>query len=243
MKKGKIVGIIAVCAICIVAFVWFRVSSNDKHISQKEAEEIAKNLVGGEVTFITESSNKWYTFTDAKGNEFSVMSFLSRPSIDGAIIKTAPLELSVNDNYLDAVFDNQQDKMIEILERYGFGECLGDSFKGFNDICLEVNLGNPEENKEVLKNFVAAGVEIDALLDISYDKRFYVDNGMKLTEQDAPSMRISFVTEGNFEGIGMREYSYEVIAFGFSTSADTRWTFDSLYEKLKKDIDNLEIAD
>ncbi len=240
MKKGKLVCIVA---ICVVVIVWFRACSDDKHISRREAEEIAQNLVGGEVFFITEDSTKRYVFRDENGYEFVVQSSLSKPTLDGAIVKNAPLELYVSDDYADEVFDYHQSEMIEILERYGFGECLGHSFKGLNDIALEVKLGSPKENREVLDNFVAAGVEIDALLDITYNKRCYVDNGMKSFEEDAPYMKISFVTEGNFEGIGMREYSYEIITFEFSTSADTRWTYDRLYEEIMKGIDDLEIAD
>lgn len=49
MKKKRIIFLIV---IFIITIILFRACSDDKHITQKDAEEIANALTGGEATFI-----------------------------------------------------------------------------------------------------------------------------------------------------------------------------------------------
>ena len=45
------------------------------------------------------------------------------------------------------------------------------------------------------------------------------------------------------EGKDIDEICVDIVSFDFSISSDTRWTFDSLYEEAKKDLDSLELVD
>lgn len=107
-------------------------------------------------------------------------------------------------------------------------------------IDLEVNEGTPEENQKIMKNFVAAGVEIDTLLDMTFDKD-YLKNNYSSLESGVAGMRVSFYR--TLEDKDMRELCVEVVSFDFSTSSGTRWTFDSLYEAIKDQVEDIEIAE
>ncbi len=241
MKKRRWIFIVA---ICIIAIMLFRACSGDKHITQREAEKIANNLVGGGVTFInSEKSDSGtyikYVFKDAKGNTFAVTSRLSRAEIDGAKANVGPYYLYVSTDYDKAIEKCNQDKITEILKSYGFGDCLGSSFNGFIGIVLEVNVGSAEENHDVLKNFVAAGVEIDAMLDLTFDREYLKNNYGAWGDSDVPGMSIRFFE--NMEDGDRKQV--DSAGFLFSTSSDTRWTCDSLYEDVIGDIVELEIAE
>ena len=219
--------------------------TNDKHITQSQAEKIANDLVGGEVTFIkseeTEDSNSIdYLFTDSKGYTFTITSNLSSPKIDGATAKYLPLECHVHDNYFEAVLTCNEDKIMDILEDYELEDYLKYSFGDVKLISLEVNSGTPEENQEILNNFVAAGVEIDTLLDMTYDKEYFTKTHYPFYFYGDISMNILFIKIP--ESADTQERSVRA-SFDFSTSPDTRWTTNTLYETIKNDLENLEIAD
>lgn len=240
MKKKRIIFLII---IFIIAIILFRACSDDKHITQKDAEEIADALTGGEATFIKaeKKDNEEvinYMFTDTRGNTFTITSALCEFGMDGAIAEGSPLELHIENNYYRVMVENNEDKIREILERYGFGDrILGGNVTG---MLFEVNAGTPEENQEILSRFVAAGIEIDALLDINTDRKL-LEKKYVFYEHEIPHMAITFYK--SLEDKGNREAFIDGAGYYFSLSPDTRWTFDSLYEELKGNLIELEIAE
>lgn len=242
MKKKRIIFLIV---IFIIAIMLFRACSDDKHITQKEAEEIADALTGGKATFVkTEAGDNPkrldYIFNDTKGTTFTIISSLNRPSIDGATVEGLPLYLYVFSDYHNAIVTCNEDKIREILERYGLGDWIAHSSQGMRYINLEGYVGTPEENQEILNKCIAAGVEIDALFGMTIDKAYF-ESGELPFEIRLPYMRIAF--NKKLEGKDIDEICIDIVSFDFSTSSDTRWTFDSLYEEAKKDIDSMELVD
>lgn len=237
MKIGKR---ICVIAICIIVIIWFKACSDDKHISQKKAEEIANSLVDGGVNFVSYGSNKQYFFLDEKGNVFTITSTWSGGDMDDVTIETVPLQREVSDSYGEVIFTDHWYEIENILEKYGFNQEFETSFCEGEGIHMETVLGTPEKNQEILNNLVSAGVEIDALLDMTYNKMYYIDNGIGMKESHVPFMEIVFYEEQ--DGKEGSEIVCETIRFEFSTSPDTRWTFDRLYEEVKKGMNNLEIT-
>lgn len=242
MKKRKIIFLIV---ICIIAIMLFRACSDDKHITQKEAEKIAKALAGNETTFVkSEIKNDGkvidYVFTDTRETTFTITSCLFEPNIDGAIAEGFPLERDITTDYDYAIVKCNEDKIREILERHGLNDWLGNSFKGFGGIDLEGYVGTPEENQEILNKFIAAGVEIDALLSMTMDRTYFESLEFPFFIS-VPNMTIRF--NKKLEGKDIDEICVDIINVNFSTSSDTRWTFDSLYEEAKKDIDSIELVD
>lgn len=98
-----------------------------------------------------------------------ITSALCEFGMDGAIAEGSLLELHIENDYYRVMAENNEDKIREILERYGFGDrILGGNVTG---MLFEVNAGTSEENQEIVSRFVAAGIEIDALLDINTDRK------------------------------------------------------------------------
>lgn len=223
----------------------FRACSDDKHITQKEAEKIAKALAGNETTFVkSEIKNDGkvidYVFTDTRETTFTIISSLNRPSIDGATVEGLPLYLYVFSDYHNAIVTCNEDKIREILERHGLGDWIAHSSQGMRYIDLVGYVGTPEENQEILNKCIAAGVEIDGLLGMTIDKAYF-ESGELPIEIRLPYMRIEF--NKKLEGKDRDKICIDIVSFDFSTSPDTRWTFDSLYEEAKKDIDSIELVD
>ena len=240
MKKRRIIFLIV---ICIIVIMLFRACADDKHITQKDAEEIAAALTGGEATFVSSGKKEnqntlYYVFTDTRGNTFTITSALCEFGMDGAIAEGSPLELHIENDYYHVMVENNEDKIREILERYGLSDRMaGNDFTG---MLFEVNAGTPEENQEILSRFVAAGIEIDALLDINTDRKL-LEKKYVFYEHEIPHMTITFYK--SLEDKGNREAFIDGAGYHFSLSPDTRWTFDSLYEELKGNLIELEIAE
>lgn len=240
MKKTRIIFLIIICSIVIMLF---RACSDDKHITQKDAEKIANALTGGEATFVSSGKKEnqnvlYFIFTDAKGTTFTITSVLCHFGMDGAFAENSPLELSIKNDYYSVMIENNEDKIQEILERYGLiDRMVGNNF--FRMV-FEVNAGTPEENQETLSRFVAAGIEIDALLDINTDRKL-LEKKYVFYEHEIPHMTIRFYQSPGDKG--NRGAFIDGAGYYFSISPDTRWTFDSLYEELKSGLTGLEIAE
>lgn len=237
--------------ICIISTMLLGACAcaDEKHITQSQAEEIAEDLVGGEVTFVETKKDDdrgsiYYIFTDSKGITFTITSGLSKGQIDGATAEFLPFECHVFDDYDEAVLIGNQDKIMEILESYGLDDYLQRSNFDLGSIDFDINLGTPEENQEILKKITAAGVEIDALLDITYD----IEYGEKTKDEyfsygycAAPYMHIEFIEK--LENQDRKQRCVDIATPDFSVSDDSRWTADSLYKAIKDELEDVEIAE
>ena len=231
--------------ICFLSITMLTSCVDDKHITQKDAQKIANELLGEEVTYVetqeTSDAVIYYVFTDSKGNTFSIISVLAEPSIDGATIEGFPRENIVNDDYHKAVITCNEEEILKILEKYGLDGYLESDLSVRDDIDLEVYTGTPEENQEIVNNFVAAAVEIDTLLSITYDKDYRQKTKYSYDSYSFASMRLTF--NKILEGKDIPEICVDIASFDFSLSEDTRWTVDSLYEHVVTKLEKVELAE
>lgn len=216
---------------------------DEEHISQSTAEKIAAELTGGDVTYVTTEEADTpnhinYIFTDSKGTAFSITSCLSQDGLDGATI--GPYHCSVVDNYGEAVMQYNKEQIEQILKEHG----LEDYHVSMRSVDFDIYCGTPEENRDILNQIAAAGAEIDALLDMTYDTDYakktqdeYFSYGVCLV----PHLHVQFSKK--LEGKAISELCVDIASVDFSTSDDTRWTADSLYEAMKSDLDKIEIAE
>ncbi len=242
MKKGRIIWIIVICLLSITIL---RSCSDDRHITQKQAEKIANDLMGGGVTFVEtqkiSATNIHYVFTDSKGNTFSIISTLTKPNIDGATVDILPLENNVTDDYSYAVLACNEDAIMGILEKYELDDYLKGKISTSYSFSLETYIGTPEENQKIVNNFVAAAVEIDTLLSMTYDRDYRKKNQYPYDSYKFAGMSLGF--NKILENKDIPEICVDIAHFEFPTTADTRWTVDSLYEEIKKDLDKVELVE
>ena len=97
----------------------------------------------------------------------------------------------------------------------------------------------------MLKKFAALGAEIDAVLDMKfnrdYDKEIREDNYYSYSSDLYTTYRISFykLTDNPEHP----EHCMDVAHPKFSVSEENRWTAESLYEAMLEDIDSMEVAE
>ena len=241
----KIIRIIWIIVICFLLITILRSCSDDRHITQKQAEKIANDLMGGGVTFVEtkkiSATNIHYVFTDSKGNTFSIISTLTKPNIDGATVEILPLANNVTDDYSHAVLACNADAIMEILEKYELDDYLSGKISTGYYFFLDVYVGTPEENQKIVNNFVAAVAEIDNLLSMTYDRDYAQKTKYPYSSYKYAGMGLRF--NKVLENKDISEICVDIGNFEFSTTADTRWTVDSLYEEIKKDLDKVELAE
>ena len=241
MKK-----LITIC-ICALILSIFGGCGDEDHITQKEATKVAEGLTGGEVTYVeTETvsdTHVEYKFTDSKGNTFSVISSLCKPSIDGATIKYSPYYCYITDNYQKSVLANNIDEAKQILDKYGLTEYINNIYD--NEINLKFYTGTPEENRDMLERIAAAGTEIDALLNMTYDKEYYKTIKGKYSKATGNPLDIELQVEiyKKLENQDREEMVIDIAHPDFSITDDTRWTAESLYKAMLEDIDSTDIAE
>jgi len=239
MKK-----LLIIC-VCTLMLVILGGCGDEEHITRKEATKIAEGLTGGEVTYVeTETvsdTHVEYKFTDSRDNTFSIISYLSKPSIDGAILKYSPYDCSVSNNYQKTVLANNIEAIKEILDKYGFTDNIKIIFD--DTITLKFYLGTPEENRNLLKEIAKAGAEMDALLSINYDKEYY--SSIKGKYDIINPVDVGFNAEfyKKLENQNREEMVIDIAHPDFSISDDTRWTADSLYKAMLEDMDSTDIAE
>lgn len=221
---------------------------DEKHISQEEAKKIAGELTGGDVTYVkTEEVNSEhieYLFTDSKGNTFSIISGLRQQSIDDSK-EFGPYYCWVTDDYREIVMENNKEGIRQILEKYGFTDNIEESLREARFITFDFYCGTPEENRDVVERLAAAGAEIDVLLNMTYDAEYkdkikgrYYDYSGVLTS----GLRIDFYKklENNSD---KTEILVDIASPEFSVSDDKRWTKESLYEAIKSELEDVQIAE
>lgn len=219
---------------------------DEKHISQKEAQVLAEGMTGGEVTYVkTEEITKTeilYYFTDMKGTTFPIRSTLRQQSIDDSK-PFGPYDCYVYDDYEEVVWLKNKDAVMTLIEKHG----MMDYFDYIHDTGLTMRcyVGTPEENRELLEKFATLGAEIDALLDMSfnrdYDKEIKEDKYYSYSSNLYTTYNISFYKQtGNPEH---PEHCMDIAHPDFSVSEENRWTAESLYEAMLKDIDSMEVAE
>ena len=241
----KIERIIWIIVICLFSITMLTSCVGDKHITQKEAEKIANDLIGGGVTFVemqkVSATNIHYVFTDSKGNIFSIISTLTKPDIDGATVDILPMENSVTDDYSQAVLACNEDAIMKILEKYELVDYLKGKISTNYSFSLDTYIGTPEENQKIVNNFVAAAVEIDTLLGMTYDRDYRQKTKYPYDSYKFAGMSLMF--NKILENKDIPEICVDIAHFDFSTTEDTRWTVDSLYEHVKKELDEVELAE
>ena len=237
--------------LCIISFLMLGACSlfDDEHISKDEAQEIANDLLGSDVTYVkmeeTDDPNHInYIFTDSNGYTFTISSKLLRPSIDGAVSDSLPLYCYIGDNYGNVVLKDNADDIMQILKKYSLEAYIDDDFPNDNAVALDVYVGTQEENLELLKNIATAAAEIDALLNITYDTDYYLNNADEYSSSligSIPTLEISFYTAPADENSDRHFEAYG--KFEFSSSADTRLTYDSLYKEITKKFTQSDILE
>lgn len=243
MKK-----LITIC-LCTLLISILGGCGDEDHITQKEAAKIAEGLTGGEVTYVeTENVSDTriaYKFTDSKGNTFSVFSTLSKPSIDGAILKYSPYYCWITDDYQKTVLANNIEEINKILDKYSLTDYLQDIFE--HEINLKFYTGTPEENREMLEKIALAGAEIDALIGMTYDREYYSTIKDKYSTYTVSSNTIDIELQveiyKKLENQDREEMVIDITTTEFSASDDTRWTAESLYDAMLKEIDSTDIAE
>ncbi len=260
MKKIK--KIIAVMLICILAGNVLTACDNvidDRHRTKKEAQDIAKEVVGEDVTYVEtieyeDDKKVVYIFKDSREHKFAIISTLIQQSIDdGATF--GPDYCRVTDSYPSGVFVAHKDEIKDILKKYQLDEFLSntrpfdvDISKGEGvvgaSIDIRVDIGafkdNYEKNADILKRVAAAGAEIDALLalkyngtnmDVAYKGGYSYDNyGVGI------GILLTYV-EDRVASDGKNIKRYDTANFKISISDDTRWTEEKLYQHLKEQLD------
>lgn len=219
---------------------------DEKLITQKEAQQLAENLTGGEVTYVgTEEVSETeiiYTFTDSKGVTFPITSGLRQQSIDDGA-PFGPYDCWVTDDYEEVVLTNNKEAALAILETYGLADYV--NYIDAHGINLKFYEGTPEENRSILEQAAAAGAEIDALLDMTYnrdyDEEIRNDKYYSYSSNLYTTFRLNFYRK--FEDADITELCIDVANPVFSVSDSERWTAETLYQAILEDIDTTEIAE
>lgn len=252
---------IAVCLMCVLFINVLSACDNivdDRHRTQKEAQEIAEELVGTEVTYVEtkeyeEKKKIVYIFKDARDNEFAIISALSQANIDGASF--GPYYCCVMDAYASGVFVSHKEEVMDIIEKYDLDEYVsstrvfdvdiysGEGIVGASidiDVDEEFFKDNYEQNEDILKRTAAAGAEIDALLALNYNGA-NMDNSYKGGYYYeyygvGVGIRLCYV-ENRINDAGEPYKNYDIAHFDFSSSSDNRWTEEKLYENLSGQLE------
>ena len=234
---------IIIVFLCAFVLSMFGGCGDEEHITQKEAAKIAKGLTGGEVTYVetktVSDTQVEYIFTDVRGTTFSIISYLSKPSIDGAILKYSSYDCCVSNDYQQSVLANNLEAILGIFDKYGFTENITNVFD--DTIILKFYEGTPEENRDLLKKLAEAGVELDTLLSMQYDKEYY--NSLKKKYDIIQPVDTGFNIDFFRKYENQEEMVIDIAHPDFSLSDDTRWTVESLYQAMLDDMDSIEIAE
>lgn len=234
---------------CLTGCIW-----DDRHISKKKAEEVAEDLIGQDVTYVTsydypEEKKRILVFADEVDNEFAIESQLRKRSFQGAEYGRYICHLT--DNYASAVMMSHKEEMMAILEKYELVEYIDESLwqepditTGDGSVAMSIYLEVPPRPNPVdiqlLERVATAGAELDQLFDLTYDADYRLkarEKGLEF-ETYAPGGGITIYfnyPDTNYKGEYI-ERSY-LATFDWSMSRDERWTAETLFKDMKKQID------
>lgn len=246
-KLAVFLGVMMLC--CLSGCIW-----DDRHISEEKAEQVAEDLIGEDVTYVTsyeypEERRKVLVFEDERDNEFAIISELRKKSFQGT--EYGRYICHVMDNYASGVMMSKKEEIMEILERYELVDYIDESLwlepditTGDGVVCMTIYLKTPPKSDpidmDILERVAKAGAEIDQLFDLTYDEDYRKkakENGLEF-ETYAPGGGMTFYftyPNTNYKGEYI-ESSY-VATFDWSMSEGKRWTAETLFENMKKQID------
>lgn len=245
MMKRKLIIIvgIAISALCLTACSMF-----PTYYSREEVESIAKAVVGDDINYISEEKNKdkkriTYTFEDNKGRKFTYITYSKHPDfIDGASLPGYGSRMV--DSYLKSIYMHHKEEIDAILypavEEAGWELTRYDCVTKTSDISWQV-LNSPVKiylksteygavnHEDSMRALAKLGAQLDAILAFEYSNE-------KLKEYDDILYR--YQLGGGFQLDFMEDKRHiSIVSFAFSTSEETRWTEESLYEYLKQQYD------
>lgn len=248
MKKiGVLLSILMIS--CLTGCIW-----DDRHISEEKAEEVAEDLISQDVTYVTsydypDEKTKVLIFEDEEKNEFAIVSELRKNSFQGT--EYGRYICNLTDNYASGVMMSKKEEMMAILEKYELVEYIDESLwlepdiiTGDGAVTMSIYLETPPQSNpidiELLERVAAAGAELDQLFDLTYDVDYRLkarEKGLEFeTYTPGGGMVINFnYRDTDYEGEYI-EYSY-LAHFEWSMSEDERWTAETLFEDMKRQID------
>lgn len=242
MRKKLALG----CVILMSYFMSGCLGFDEKHISQEEAQKLAEGITDGAVTYVktdeVSETKIVYYFTDENGITFPIRSLLCQQSIDGSK-PFGPYDCYVYDDYEETVWARHEDEVIKLIAKHD----LMEYFDYIHDTGLTMRyyVGTPEENREMLERFAALGAEIDALIDMHYNR----DYDDEIKEDKYYSYASNLYVDYHIgiykltDNPEHPEHCMDIAHPEFSVSEDTRWTAESLYEAMLEDIDSIEVAE
>lgn len=247
MKKKLLFAIIFIQILMLSGCIF-----NEEHLSLKEAEHFAEELIGEDVTHVMTNKKAggksiYYVFADEKEREFTINSLLARDSFEA--FEYGPYKCHVSENYPAGMLKANESEIIEILMKYDLLQytILGrfiktNIYKGEGcvtpDIYLKVPAGTAEENLDILNRIAKAGTEIDALLALTYDTNYKE----KVKERDIRYHDYDVNAEIHVT-FDISEYSCDIALCEFSVSDDTRLTEEQILRELCGMLEKLELPE
>ena len=216
--------------------------------SKEEVESYAKAVVGEDITFVSEEKNKdkkrnIYTFKDNQDREFNYYAYTQHPDfIDGASLPGYEARLA--DSYLKDIYLYHKEELDALLypvieendwelTRY---DCVTETSEtSWKVSCSPVKIYLKStafgvvNHEDSMRSLAKLGAQMDSILAYEYSNE-------NLNKEDDVIYRL--LTGGGIQ-LDFKENNQfiSIVYFDFSTTEETRWTEESLYEHLKQQYD------